>query len=383
MDTMFRFWEIVKEVWQQGLYGIDISRTIIAALIFILFLLIRKMFSSRVIIRLKTMAKRTETQLDDEVLEILEEPVAFIPVVIGLFISTEYLALSEAYALIADRLVRSLIVFVIFWMLIKLVEPLSFLVRGLKNIFTAAMMQWLIKAIKTIFIFIGAATILEIWGFKIGPIIAGLGLIGVAVALGAQDLFKNLISGILIIAEKRFNIGDWIKVEGVVEGTVEAIGFRSTFVRRFDKAPVYIPNSKLSDNSLINFSSMSHRRIFWRLGVEYSTTIDMLKEIRENIEKYILESKDFAHPPEVPVFVRIDKFNDSSIDIMLYCFTKTTNWGEWLEIKEALAYKIKETVEGAGTDFAFPSRSIYVETSPEDQAELFVPPSEEEKETEY
>jgi len=383
MDTMFRFWEIVKEVWQQGLYGIDISRTIIAALIFILFLLIRKMFSSRVIIRLKTMAKRTETQLDDEVLEILEEPVAFIPVVIGLFISTEYLALSEAYALIADRLVRSLIVFVIFWMLIKLVEPLSFLVRGLKNIFTAAMMQWLIKAIKTIFIFIGAATILEIWGFKIGPIIAGLGLIGVAVALGAQDLFKNLISGILIIAEKRFNIGDWIKVEGVVEGTVEAIGFRSTFVRRFDKAPVYIPNSKLSDNSLINFSSMSHRRIFWRLCVEYSTTIDMLKEIRENIEKYILESKDFAHPPEVPVFVRIDKFNDSSIDIMLYCFTKTTNWGEWLEIKEALAYKIKETVEGAGTDFAFPSRSIYVETSPEDQAELFVPPSEEEKETEY
>ncbi|MFC1493647.1 mechanosensitive ion channel family protein [Thermodesulfobacteriota bacterium] len=382
MDTMIRFWGIIKEVWQQGLYGIDISRIIIAALIFILFLLIRKMFSNRVISRLKTMTKRTETLFDDEVLEILEKPIAFIPVVIGIFVSTEYLALSGVYALIADRLVRSLIVYVIFWILIKLIEPMSFLIRGLENVFNAAMVEWLIKAIKITFIFLGSATILEVWGIKIGPIIAGLGLIGVAVALGAQDLFKNLISGILIIAEKRFNIGDWIKVEGVVEGTVEAIGFRSVFVRRFDKAPVYIPNSKLSDNSLINFSGMSHRRIYWQISVEYSTTIDMLKEIRDSIEKYILESKDFAHPPEVPVFVRIDRFNDSSIDIMVYCFTRTTNWGEWLEIKEALAYKIKEIVEEAGTGFAFPSRSIYVATSPDDQAEIFVPPSEKKKETE-
>ena len=212
------------------------------------------------------------------------------------------------------------------------------------------------------------------WGFVDG-FLAGLGLIGVAVALGAQDLFKNLISGILIIAEKRFNIGDWIKVDGVVEGTVEAIGFRSTFVRRFDKAPVYIPNSKLSDNSLINFSAMSHRRIYWIIGVEYSTTIDMLKKIRDSIEAYIIESDDFAHPPEVATFVRIDKLNDSSIDIMVYCFTKTTVWGEWLKIKEALAYKIKETVEGAGTGFAFPSQSIYVESFPGDRAEVFVPPA--------
>jgi MscS family membrane protein len=340
------------------------------------------MFSSHVITRLKTITRRTETLLDDEVLEILEKPIAFIPVVIGIFISTEYLALSGVFALIADRLVRSMIVFVIFWILIKLVDPMSFLIRGLENIFTAAMVEWLIKAIKIVFIFIASATILEVWGIKIGPIIAGLGLIGVAVALGAQDLFKNLISGILIIAEKRFNIGDWIKVEGVVEGTVEAIGFRSVFVRRFDKAPVYIPNSKLSDNSLINFSAMSHRRIYWLIGVEYGTTIDMLKDIRDSIEKYILESKDFAHPPEVPTFVRIDKFNDSSIDIMVYCFTRTTKWGEWLKIKEALAYKIKETVEEVGTDFAFPSRSIYMATSPEDQAEIFEPPSEKKKETE-
>ena len=253
---------------------------------------------------------------------------------------------------------------------------MSFLLRKLEKVFTSEMMDWLLKAIRGVFIFIGAATILEIWGIKVGPIIAGLGLLGVAVALGAQDLFKNLISGILIIAEQRFMKGDWILVNGVVEGTVENIGFRSTLVRRFDKAPVFVPNANLSDQSVINFSAMTHRRIYWKIGVEYRTTVEQLRSIRDAIEHYILNTPEFVKPPEVPTFVRIDTFNESSIDIMVYCFTKTTKWGEWLEIKEALAYRIKETVEGAGTGFAFPSQSVYVETLPADTPEIYIPPSE-------
>ena len=375
MDGINRFWLIVIEVWEQGLFGMDIGRIVVAALIFIGFLLIRRIFVKLVINRLSAITKRTKTPLDHDALEIIKEPLSFIPVVLGLFFATEYLGLTGVYKIIADRLVRSLIAFVIFWSLVKMGRPLSFLLHGLEKTFTFAMVEWLKKAIKITFIFIGCATILEIWGIKIGPIIAGLGLLGIAVALGAQDLFKNLISGILIIAERRFNPGDWIKVDGVIEGTVESMGFRSTLVRRFDKAPVYVPNVTLSDNSLINFSSMTHRRIYWIIGVEYRTTIEKLREIRDNIEKYILESEDFAQPPEVSTFVRIDRFNDSSIDIMVYCFTKTTVWGEWLEIKEKLAYKIKEIVETAGTAFAFPSQSIYVETVPNDQAEVFIPPS--------
>ena len=199
-------------------------------------------------------------------------------------------------------------------------------------------------------------------------------MFGVAVALGAQDLFKNLISGLLIISEKRFNIGDWINVDGVVEGTVEGMGFRSTIVRRFDKAPVYVPNAKLADSAVTNFSSMTHRRIFWHIGVEYRTTVDQLRKIRDGIEVYILENDEFAGPGEVPTFVRIDKFSDSSIDIMLYCFTRTIVWGQWLEIKERLAVKVKEIVEGAGSSFAFPSRTIYMSSIAGDKPEIFVPP---------
>jgi MscS family membrane protein len=121
---------------------------------------------------------------------------------------------------------------------------------------------------------------------------------------------------------------------------------------------------------------MTHRRIYWMIGVEYRTTVEQLREIRDGIERYIVGNEDFAQPDEVSTFVRIDSFNDSSIDIMLYCFTKTTNWGEWLEIKEKLAYHIMDVVQKAGSSFAFPSQSLYVESLPDDRPEAFVPPGE-------
>ncbi|MEX1147098.1 MAG: mechanosensitive ion channel domain-containing protein, partial [Sphingomonadales bacterium] len=152
---------------------------------------------------------------------------------------------------------------------------------------------------------------------------------------------------------------------GVVEGTVIVIGFRTTRIRRFDRAPEFVPNSKLSDNVVTNFTEMTHRRILWTIGLEYRTTLDQLREIRDAIEAYLMESEDFAQPPEVPLFVRIDSFNASSIDILIYCFTRTTKWGEWLIYKEQLACKVKDIVEGAGAGFAFPSQSLYVETWPE------------------
>jgi len=377
MEKLKEFLLIIVDIWNKGLFGIDIGQIVLAIGVLLLFLLFRGLFASFIINRLKNFFKKFETEIDESAFKTLRRPISYIPVVFGIFLVSEYIPLSGGFKAFSDRFVRSLIVFVIFWIVVRSVDPLSFYVRKLEKTFAPSMIDWLIKAINFFLIFIGAATILEIWGIKVGPILAGLGLFGVAVALGAQDLFKNLISGILVIAENRFHPGDWIKINGLVEGTVEIIGFRSTKVRRFDKAPVYVPNSKLSDNSVINFSAMTHRRIYWRIGVEYRTTIEQLRQVRDTIESYISNSADFAHPPEVPTFVRIDRFSDSSIDIMVYCFTKTTVWGEWLQIKEQLAYKIKEIVKNSGTAFAFPSQSLYVESWTLDKAEVFVPPDSE------
>ena len=376
MEQLGAFWDQVLFVWRMDVFGVSIDRLVIAALLLAVFVLLRKVFAHFIVGALKRLAARTETELDDLVLDALEQPLTFLPIALGVFLAAQALGLEGAAASAANKIDQTLIALTIFWGLFRLVDPFAYLLRPLERVFTSTLIQWIRKALKGFFIFMGAVAILTIWGIPVMPVLASLSLLSVAVALGAQDFFKNLIGGALIIAERRFKPGDWILVNGVVEGTVEKIEFRSTAVRRFDKALVNVPNATLSDSAVINFSKMTHRRIYWKIGVEYKTTLEQLRQIRDGIERYVLDSDEFAHPPEVSTFVRIDAFNDSSIDIMLYCFTRTTVWGEWLEIKERLAYKIKDIVEGAGTGFAFPSRTVYVEHSTAAAPEAFQPPAE-------
>ncbi|MGB1876779.1 MAG: mechanosensitive ion channel family protein [Rhodospirillaceae bacterium] len=374
-QQLLDLWAVVQDVWVTGVAGVDFTRLLIAFGILLFFMVVRGLFTRFVLGAIRRITDKTDTDFDDRLFEALHGPIRLVPVIIGAFIALDYLALPDKYAEMGALLIRTLVVFDLFWALYQVTGPLSSSIKRLEDFLTREMVDWLVSFLHLAVAFIGAATILEIWGIKVGPILAGLGLFGVAVALGAQDLFKNLIAGILVIAEKRMRVGDWILVDGIVEGTVEHIGFRSTHVRRFDKAPVYVPNAKLSDNAVTNFSGMTHRRIKWMIGIEYGATIDQLRAIRDGIETYITTDDAFASPTEVSTFVRIDKFNDSSIDILLYCFTKTTDWGKWLEIKETLAYKIKEIVEAEGTGFAFPSQSVYIETMSGDAAEVFVPPT--------
>jgi MscS family membrane protein len=366
---------VVMDVWSHGYMGIDIGKIIIALAIFFGFMLIRGLFSKYVLSHLHNWAAKSTTKLDDKIIDALIPPIRFIPVILGIFFAGQYMEPGEDAMDLLMKFERSLIAFTMFWALHRILEPLSHGLKKLEKLLTKAMMAWIFKALKVLVVFIGAAVILEIWGIAVGPLLAGLGLFGAAVALGAQDLFKNLIGGITIIAEKRFHPGEWIKVDGVVEGTVEDIGFRSTKVRRFDKAPVHVPNSNLSDAVVTNFSRMTHRRIKWKIGIVYGASVEQLQIIRDGIMEYITENDAFASPEEVSTFVRVDSFNASSIDFLVYCFTKTTNWGEWLEIKESFAIKIKEIVEEkAGSGFAFPSQSIYIENLPGEAAEVFVPP---------
>ena len=353
-------WKNFEKVINFQFYHIDMGKYLIALCIFIAFILFRRLFTIIILARIESWLAKTNPYFQEKVLKELEDPIRFIPVVLGISFAFEYLNIVDIHPW--NPILHSLIIFNLFWGLFNITHPISSLISKSNLTLSGPLVSWVSRALRVAIVIIGAAVILDQWGIKIGPILAGLGLLGMAVALGAQDMFKNIIAGVSIIAEKRFNIGDIIKVEGVVEGIVENIGFRSTLVRRFDKAPVYVPNTNLSDAAVTNFSDRDFRRIDWVIGVEYRTTGKQLKFIRDHIEKYILDSKDFANPPEASMQVRINEFNDSSIDILIYCFTNTNVWGEWLEIKENLALKIKEIVEAAGTSFAFPSRSIYMHT---------------------
>jgi MscS family membrane protein len=244
------------------------------------------------------------------------------------------------------------------------ITPLFSKVKNLDVILTKDLIDWLTSFLRVIVFTLGFCAVLELWGIRVGPIIAGLGLLGVAVALGAQDLFKNLISGILVLIEKRFKKGDVIVIENIVEGVVEKIGFRSTAIRKFDKSLCFIPNNQFAENAVTNITRISNRRINWIIGLEYKSTTKQLKSICKEIEKKIKSnSKNFSTNKVTPVIVKINEFSESSIDILVRCFTNTNDYNEFLEIKDNLALEIKEIVEKEGSSFAFPSQSLYIEKS--------------------
>ena len=359
MDIFNNFSDLFFSVWSKGIHGIDIFQILIGIGIFFIFLIFRGIISKVIIKRLENLSKRTSNKLDDTFVHAMVGPARFLPIVIGFFIASYYMSFGEEGKVAIDTINRTLITVLIFWVIHQIVEPVSYILSGLDKMLTRELIGWIIKSLKILIFILGTAAVLELWGIKIGPIIAGLGLFGVAVALGAQDLFKNLISGILVLVEKRFKIGDWILVEGTIEEVVEKIGFRSTVIRKFDKSLAIIPNFQFAENSVVNISETTNWRVRWSITLQYNTTVAQLKKVREEIESYINKSEDFDQ--SVGVAVRIEKFSDSSIDLLVRCFTASNSWSDSLLVKERLAIAIKEIVEDNKASFAFPSQSIYIE----------------------
>ena len=359
MEAFNNFKNLFFSVWDKGILGVNFLEIIIGLAIFFIFLVFRGLISKLIIKKLELISKRTTNKLDDTFVKAMQGPARFLPIVLGVFFASYYMSFSDEMRSFIDNLNRTLITVLIFWIIHQVIEPVSYILSGLDKILTRELIGWIIKSLKILIFILGAAAVLELWGIKIGPIIAGLGLFGVAVALGAQDLFKNLISGILVLVEKRFKMGDWILVEGIIEGIVERIGFRSTVIRKFDKSLAIIPNFQFAENAVINVSQTTNWLISWIITLQYDTTVDQLKTIRNQIEEHITNSEDFD--TSIGIAVRVDKFSDSSIDMYVRCFSKTSEWEEWLSVKEKLALEIKQIVEKNSASFAFPSQSIYVE----------------------
>ena len=371
METFNSFTDLFFDVWNNGVFGINATDIIVSLVIFLLFYLLRRLIARFILNRLSRIVSKTSNQIDDAVIEVLDGPLKFLPVVLGFFIASSYLDVSDNNQDFLDLLNRSLITIFIFWLLHQLIIPFSFVIKNFESKISKPLVDWTLKGLKILVIVLGSVAILELWGIRVGPVIAGLGLFCVAFALGAQDLFKNLISGIMILMEKRFTVGDVILVSGEVEGVVEQIGFRSTLVRRFDSTPVMVPNYKFAEQSVTNYTRRHHRRIRWLIGLEYRTSIDQLKNIRDEINNLIEKDNNFAKNQNASFYVRIDSFSESSIDMLVQTFTVTNEWAEFLKIKENLAVKIIEIVENNEAGFAFPSQSLYVEKLSDEKTEIF------------
>ncbi len=352
----------IDQLLNQVVLGTPLYKWAIALVIFILFLLLRKIFSRIIVNSIKTVVSRTKTSIDDKILSMIESPLRFLFIVIGLWIVLDILSIQ---ADIAQHIVRSMFIILVFWVFYNGINVFSTDIYTFSEKFGKELAKevgsFLIKSVKVFIVIIAILAVLQEWGINVTALIASLGIGGLAIALAAKDTAANLFGGLTILADKSLKIGEWIKV-GSVEGIVEDLGMRTTKIRTFEKSLVTVPNQYIANNPIENFSRRDVRRIKMTIGLVYSTPPDTVRKIVKEIKQMLQEHPGIAKNQTLLVF--FDKFSDSSLDIFIYTFTNTANWIEYMAIKEDINLKIMDIVERNGSSFAFPSQSIYVEKLP-------------------
>ncbi len=205
----------------------------------------------------------------------------------------------------------------------------------------------------------GVLTGLSILEIPISGFLAAGGVGGVAVGLAARDLIANFFGGLTVFMDRPFSVGDWIRSpDKEIEGTVEAIGWRMTTVRKFDKRPMYIPNATFTTITLENPSRMTHRRIFDHIGIRYDDQA-VIEGVVSDIRGMLMAHEDIA--TDQTLMVHFNVYNASSLDIMVYCFTKTKDWGEYHRVRENVLLRIGAIIDQHGAEIAFPTRTLKVE----------------------
>ena len=359
MITLDSLNDLLAELNRNTIFGLKISDILYSLIVFLFFIIIKNFLIN--FFTKKFFVFFNFNKKNEEFAKNVYGPLNLLVIGLAIFLASTFLTENEKASEFIYRINVSIFTIVTFWFLSQLIKPLFSKVKSIEQILTKDLIEWITNFLKILVFILGFSAVLELWGVRVGPIIAGLGLLGVAVALGAQDLFKNLISGVLVLIEKRFKKGDVIIVENTIEGSVEKIGFRSTAIRKFDKSLCFIPNNQFAEKAVTNITKISNRRINWIIGLEYRTTSKQLIDIKKEIEDYIQKSELFITSDNTILSVKIDQFAASSIDIKLICFTKTKNFLEWMNVKDILALEIKSIVEKNKASFAFPSTSIYVE----------------------
>jgi MscS family membrane protein len=242
-----------------------------------------------------------------------------------------------------------------------------------------------IKLLNVFIWIIGALVILHLAGTELTAVISGLGIGGLAVALASKDSLANFFGTLSILFSDVFSQGDWIEVDGK-EGTVVEIGLRVTKLRTFDNALIAIPNAVLANQDVRNWNKRSlGRRIKMHVGVKYDSKRDdiqnAISEIYNMLDKHpgiATKNTKYSYPQKnkkaravhsiddeegvkKTLLVYLDEFGGSSINILIYCFSKSVAWEEWLEVKQDVMFNIMEILEKNSLEFAFPSMSIYHE----------------------
>ena len=223
--------------------------------------------------------------------------------------------------------------------------------------------DWTTRVTQFAIVLFGITAVLKIWNVDISGALTGVGVLGAGLALAAQDLVRNLIAGMTNQREKRFVVGDAIEVMGSFIGTVKRIDLRSTLVLGFDQVPHHVPNADLSNSIVKNYSRMVNRRVLVTFRLLLSSSREQIEQVRKGLERYLHDSGDFVLSDDAPKYVHIAEIGESSIDVLFYAWTHSGAYSDYLAVCDRLALSAKELVEKAGTELAFPTQTVHLQSA--------------------
>ncbi|MHC8516599.1 mechanosensitive ion channel family protein [Sporosarcina sp. ITBMC105] len=347
--------------WNEWFTRYEVVHTGIALGVLLLFWLFRKVFAKYIFTLILKLSNKAPNSFFSTILLSFEKPFQWLVTIIGVYVAIGYFPYIDQKNLLFLHLIRSSIVIVIAWGFYNLTGATSSFFSGLNNRFNMRIDDILIpfisKALRFIIIVITLSIIAQEFGYNVSTFVAGLGIGGLAFALAAKDALAQFFGGVVIITEKPFTIGDWIYTP-TVEGTVEDISFRSTKIRTFGQALVTVPNATLANEAITNWSKMGKRQVSFTIRVAPTTDKDALQRSIEDI-RHILRSHEGVH--QETIFVKFDEYKENGMNIMLYFFTKTTDWGAYLDIKEEVNYKILDILRAEEITFALPNTKLIVD----------------------
>jgi len=324
---------------------------------FLVGILIVRIIKGIVLGRLRAWAEKTATTIDDFLIRTIEK--AFLPLLyFGVFyLSTRTLTLNPAISKVVDVLgVILLTVFGIRFLVSLLGYSLqTYWLRKEKDEAKQRGIKGILMVIKIIIWGVGLTFLLDNLGFKISTVIAGLGIGGIAVAMAAQAILKDLFSYVAILFDRPFEIGDFIIV-GDYLGAVEHIGIKTTRIRSLGGEQLIFSNTDLTDSRLRNYKRMARRRVLFKLGVLYQTSSQQLKEIPEIIKNIIQNIDD-------TVFDRahFSSYGDFSLNFQIVYYVNTSDYLKYMNIQQEINFAIKEEFEKRGIEFAYPTQTLFLE----------------------
>lgn len=298
-------------------------------------------------------------------------PLKYLIIVLGLFVIghiIDYSELPDKASDTAHSFFNIILIIQLTWLCNSIINVVierslkSIINRGDKTFYTFFPN---IKALSRVIIWtISIIIIVQEMGYSISAIVTGLGIGGIAVAMAAKDTLSNFIGSFIILSDNIFRIGDWVIIDNH-EGMIEEIGFRTTRIRTFKKALIAIPNSIVANTPINNLSRMPIRRIKMIVGLTYDTKATTMASITQKIRTYLHNSEEID---QTTILVYFKDFGESSLNIFLYFFSKSTDWEEYLHLKELVNLEIMKIVEEEGAQFAFPTQTLYIQNEEKNRA---------------